>query len=323
LDDPLIWLRAIHFAATTMVTGGVLFHAFIAEPAFRAADGTRVAVRVGARLAVMVWIGLAAAVVSGAAWLVLLAERMSEQSLAEVLGQGTVWTVLSETDFGSAWMARFALAVVLAAILPWLGWSHGSETRGVRGAAVVVSAALIGSLAWAGHGAADTGLEGAIHLAADILHLVAAAAWVGALIPLAVLLGAVRRDGSEAAVVVARAAVARFSSLGIASVGTLVVSGSVNTWVLAGSAAALLDTDYGHLLLAKIALFLVMASFGAVNRLWLTPRLDHAPKGTGVPPAIRHIERNSLIEAALGAVVIAMVGLLGTLPPGLQDQAIN
>jgi copper resistance protein D len=323
LDDPLIWLRAIHFAATTMVTGGVLFHAFIAAPAFRAADGTRVAALVRVRLAMMVWIGLVATVVSGAAWLVLQAERMSEQSLAEVLGQGTVWTVLSETDFGSAWMVRFALAVLLAALLPWLGWSRGTESPGVRAAAVVVSAALIGSLAWAGHGAADSGVEGAVHLAADILHLVAAAAWVGALVPLAVLLRAVRHDKSEAAVALARAAVARFSSLGIASVGTLVVTGAVNTWVLAGSVAALLDTDYGRLLLAKVALFLVMLSFGAINRLWLTPRLDHAPKGAGVPPAIRHIERNSLIEAALGAVIIAMVGLLGTLPPGLQDQAIN
>jgi putative copper resistance protein D len=323
LDDPLIWLRAIHFAATMMVTGGVLFQAFIAEPAFRAADGTRVAALVRARLAMMVWIGLVATVASGAAWLVLQAEQMSEQSLTEVLRQGTVWTVLSETDFGSAWMARLILAVLLAAMLPWLGSTRGAELPRRRAAAVVVSAALIGSLAWAGHGAADTGVVGEIHLVADILHLVAAAAWVGALVPLALLLRAVGRDASEAAVAVARAAVARFSSLGIVSVATLVVTGLVNTWVLAGSVAALLDTDYGRLLLAKVALFLVMLSFGAVNRLWLTPRLDHAPKGAGPPPAIRQIERNSLIEAALGAVVIAMVGLLGTLPPGLQDQAMN
>jgi copper resistance protein D len=323
LDDSLIWLRAIHFAATTTVTGGVLFHAYIAEPAFRAAAATRVAALVRMRLALMVWIGLAATVVSGAAWLVLQAERMSDQSLTEVLGQGTIWTVLSETDFGTAWMVRLALAVLLATILPWLAWSRGIESPRVRAAAVAVSAALVGSLAWAGHGAADTGVEGAIHLAADIAHLVAATAWVGALIPLAVLLRAVRREASEAAVAIARTAVARFSPLGIASVGTLVVTGSVNTWVLAGSAAALLDTDYGRLLLAKVVLFLVMLSFGAVNRLWLTPRLAHAPKGAGPPPAIRQIERNSLIELALGAVVIAIVGLLGTLPPGLQDTAMN
>jgi putative copper resistance protein D len=323
LDDPLIWLRAIHLAATMMVTGGMLFHAFITGPAFRAANGTRVTVFVRARLATMAWTGLVATVVSGAAWLVLQAERMSEQSLTEVLGQGTIWTVLSETDFGSAWMVRLVLAVLLAAMLPWFGSSRGTESSRMRVAAVVVSAALVGTLAWAGHGAADTGVEGAIHLFADILHLIAAAAWVGALIPLALLLRAARRDESAAAVAVARVAVSRFSSFGIASVGTLVVTGSVNTWVLAGSVAALLDTDYGRLLLAKVALFLVMLSFGAINRLWLTPRLDHAPKGAAVPSAIRQIERNSLIEAALGAVVIAIVGLLGTLPPGLKDQAMN
>ena len=43
MDDPLIWVRAIHFGATMMVTGGMFFLAFIAEPAFRAADGMRVA----------------------------------------------------------------------------------------------------------------------------------------------------------------------------------------------------------------------------------------------------------------------------------------
>jgi hypothetical protein len=43
LDDPLIWVRAVHFGATMMVTGGVIFLAFIAEPAFRSVDDTRFA----------------------------------------------------------------------------------------------------------------------------------------------------------------------------------------------------------------------------------------------------------------------------------------
>jgi putative copper resistance protein D len=249
-----------------------------------------------------------------------MAERMSELSLGEVFAQGAVWTVLSETDFGSAWIVRFALAVLLATMLPWLDGPRRTRSQRMRAAAVVVSAALIGTLAWAGHAAAGAGLEGAVHLVADILHLVAAAVWVGALVPLALLLGAVRRDQGEAAVAVARAAVLRFSSLGVASVGTLVVSGSVNTWVLAGSVAALVETDYGQLLVAKVALFLVMLSFAAINRLWLTPRLAHAPKPAVVPPAIRQIERNSLIEAGLGAIIIVIVGLLGILPPGLQTE---
>ena len=36
----------------------------------------------------------------------------------------------------------------------------------------------------------------------------------------------------------------RFSTFGIASVGTLLVMGSINTWYLVGSFAALTDTDY-------------------------------------------------------------------------------
>jgi copper resistance protein D len=323
LDDPLIWVRAIHFGATMMVTGGVLFLAFIAEPALRAVDGTRVAALIRLRLAATAWLGLALTVLSGAAWLVLQSEQMSELSLSEVFSQGIVWTVLSETDFGHAWMGRFVLAGILAALLPWLGPSPRTRSHRTRAAAVGISAGLVGALAWAGHAAAGSGIEGAVHLAADILHLVAAAAWGGALVPLALLLGATRCDPVETSVVIAREAVLRFSPLGIASVGTLVVTGAVNTWVLAGSVPALVGTDYGQLLVVKVALFLVMLSFGATNRLWLTPRLVHAPSAAAVVQAQRQIERNSLIEAALATIIIVIVGLLGTLPPGLQDLAIN
>ncbi|HEY6258422.1 MAG TPA: copper homeostasis membrane protein CopD [Xanthobacteraceae bacterium] len=308
MDDPLIWARAIHFGATMMVSGGVFFLVFIAEPAFRAASDLLLAARVRARLAMLAWISLAVAILSGAAWLVLQAQRMGEQSVAEVFTQGTAWTVLSDTDFGHDWAARLVLAALLAAILPLL--------HRLRVAAVTVAAGLAGSLAWAGHAAASLGTPGVIHLAADILHLVAAAAWFGALIPLAVLLLSARRVPAETSLTVARAAVLRFSPLGVASVGTLVATGAVNTFMLAGSVPALVGTDYGRLLDVKVALFLVMLSFGAINRLWLSPRIvQTSPAAAAV--ALRQIERNSLIEAGLGTIIIVIVGLLGTLPPGL------
>ena len=190
----------------------------------------------------------------------------------------------------------------------------------MRAAAVGVSAGLVGTLAWAGHAGAGSGIEGAVHLTADVLHLVAAAAWFGSLIPLALLLRATRHDLTESSVAIARAAVLRFSPLGVASVGTLVATGLVNTWVLAGSVPALVGTDYGRLLIVKVALFLVMLSFGAINRLWLTPRLVQASSSAA---ALRQIERNSLIEAGLGTIIVVIVGLIGTLPPGLEDLAFN
>lgn len=323
MDDPLIWVRAIHFGATMMAMGAVFFLAFIAEPACRTVDDSRVAALVCSRLVPMAWIGLAVTLPSGAAWLVLQSERMSELPVAEVFSQGIVWTVVLETDFGHAWMVRLALIGLLAAILPCLCPSRQARSHRMRAAAVAVSAGLVGTLAWAGHAAASSGIEGAIHLSADILHLVAAAAWFGSLIPLALLLRAARRDQAATSVVIARTAVLRFSLLGVASVGTLVATGAVNTWFLAGSVPALVETDYGHLLLIKIALFLVMLSFGAVNRLWLTPRLVDAPSAVATAEASRRIERNSLIEVGLGTIIIVIVGLLGTLPPGLQDQAVN
>jgi len=311
LDDPLIWVRALHFAATMMVTGGVLFLIFIAEPAFRAAGDTQVAARVRSSLAWTAWVALAVTVLSGAAWLLLLAQRVSEQSVAEVLSQGTLWTVLTQTDFGLAWTIRLAIAALLAVALPL--------SARLRVVAITAAAALVGALAWAGHAAAREGAPGAIHLVSDILHLVAAAAWFGALIPLALLLFAVRHAATG--LPVAREAVRRFSPLGILSVGTLVVSGAVNTWMLTGSVEALVGTDYGRLLTLKIGLFLVMLSFGAINRLWLSPRT------AGAPPiaagALWRIERNSLIEVLLGTIIIVIVGLLGTLPPGLEDLSNN
>ena len=79
MEDPLIWVRAIHFGATMMVMGGVFFRAFIAEPAFRVANDATVAARVRFRLIMMGWIGLAVTVLSGAAWLLLLSERRDQK----------------------------------------------------------------------------------------------------------------------------------------------------------------------------------------------------------------------------------------------------
>ena len=53
---------------------------------------------------------------------------------------------------------------------------------------------MLASLAWAGHGGATPGRPGDLHLAADMLHLLAAGAWLGTLIPLALLLAETRRS---------------------------------------------------------------------------------------------------------------------------------
>lgn len=316
LADPLLYARAIHFAATMLVAGVVLFAVFIAAPAWRGAGNSAVAINVRTRLAFIAWINLALALISGAAWLVLTAAAMSNRPAAQVFSDSVLWTVLSQTTFGRDWLARFVLACALAATLPALLSPQNHKTPWLEATAAVLAAAFAGTLAWSGHAAGGLGGEAIIHPAADVLHLIAAAAWVGALLPLIVLFGAAGAD--DASLAIARTATARFSILGIVSVGTLLVTGIVNTFYLAGSVAALRGTDYGRLLLIKIALFLAMVAIAAVNRFRLTPQLVQQASIAASRDALRQLRCNASIEVLAGAIVIVIVAALGTMPPAIH-----
>ncbi|MBV9028271.1 MAG: CopD family protein, partial [Candidatus Eremiobacteraeota bacterium] len=184
------------------------------------------------------------------------------------------------------------------------------------------AAAFVAALAWAGHGAATEQVPfDALHLPADILHLLAAGAWLGALLPLVLLLVRARRDGDPEALGVAQMATLRFSTLGLTSVGTLIVTGIVNTWFLSGSVPALLGTLYGQLLLLKIALFAAMIAVAGVNQRRLLPALANIGGDAAVRlRAIRKVGRNAALEASLGIGVLAIVGIIGILTPGAHTE---
>jgi copper resistance protein D len=320
VNDPLIYARAIHFAATISVAGAVFFAVFIAEPAFRhAPHSTRLPAFVRLRLCWIAWIALAVTVISGAAWFVLVAQSMSDASVAEVFKSDVLGTVLLQTGFGRDWLARVALACLLGGVfIPFFSKPAG-RSFWISCAAVASAAGLAGTLVWAGHAAGGMGLEAILHPAADFVHLVAASAWVGTLLPLALLLTAAGPDA--ASIALACTATVRFSAFGVGSVATLLITGSINTWYLAGSISALTETDYGHLLLTKIGLFLGMVAIAAVNRLVLTPRLLKTASDARAGSTLFHLRINTLFEVAIGVAIIAIVATLGTNPPGLE--AIN
>src|SRR4029077_16314910 len=106
----------------------------------------------------------------------------------------------------------------------------------------LLSGLLPGSRAPSGHGADDSGAAGVLHLGADILHLLAAGGWLGALVPLIFVLRQARRS---AWLPIAQQATLRFSSLGLITVATLMATGLVNSWYLVGNLPALVGTPYG------------------------------------------------------------------------------
>ena len=314
MTNLLYYARAVHFAASISAAGVVFFVVFIAEPALRKTrNGARVIASLRSWLAWIAWTSLALAVLSGVAWLFLTAASMSGQPVSEVLPQGVLWIVVSQTDFGNDWLARFVLACLLAAAFVPLFSAMGAPSLRLKTAAVILAAALVGSLAFAGHAIGGEGVEGVVHPLADVLHLIAASAWVGTLAPLALLL-TLTGEGADT-LAVTRAATLRFSTLGIASVATLLATGLVNTWYLVGSVAALSGTGYGRLLLVKLALFAIMVAIAAWNWSQLTPRLVQEPDAEAARKARSQLRRNATIEASAGAIIIGIVAVLGTLPP--------
>jgi putative copper resistance protein D len=317
VNDPLIVARAIHFAATLSVAGAVFFQVFIAGPALRAGgDRSALPAIVRLQLTYIAWIALLLCAISGAAWLVITAQSMSGADLCDVFSRDILGTVLPQTGFGQDWIARSVLLLLLAGMLFPLLSPRQPKPAWVNVVVVALAAGLAGRLVWAGHAVGAEGIEGIVHPAADFVHLIAAAAWVGTLLPLALLLASASND--TASVAVARIATIRFSAFGVGSVATLLVTGTINAWYLAGSVAALTETDYGRLLLLKIALFLIMVAIAAVNRLHLTPRLVEGADSATTADALRQLRRNASLEVAIGAIIIAVVAALGTNPPGFE-----
>jgi putative copper resistance protein D len=307
IDGPLVVIRTIHFAATAMTAGTLIFRTVVAAPALRSTEGATKAIRQQALRTA--WIGLAVAASSGVIWLQLQAVSMSGLGFGEAMTWDVLSTVLNETQFGLVSKIRFVLAIILAASLAY------DRLVPLRWLALGSALGFTAAIAWTGHAGSTSGQLGNLHLAADALHLLAAAAWIGGLVSLALLLAEARRNRSLAWASLGREATRTFSTLGIVSVATLLATGIVNAWILVGSFRGLLMTEYGRLLMLKIAVFALMLALAAVNRFWLTPQLAASAETSAQLTALRHLTRNSVIEIALGLTIFAIVGALGTLHP--------
>ena len=307
MTDPLILTRAVHLAATVLVFGTICFMALIAEPAACGASAPAGFDALRRRLTFVVWIALALLIASGIAWLVWLSADIYGAPVLAVCLHGGVWSVLTDTRFGLVYTTRLALALLLAVLMAW------PATRLLQlasGAGLLVLVALIG------HAGATPGTAGDVHLASDMLHLLAAGGWLGSLPGLAMLLARSRQSDDPAWRQLAVVAARRFSWLGIACVATLLASGIANSWNLLGGPRDLVATDYGRLVLLKIGLFVAMAAIAATNRFHFTPLLP-------VPGALRALQRNSMAEIGLGFCALVFVGALGTMSPSGHAHSTN
>lgn len=223
-----------------------------------------------------------------------------------------VGLLLDQPRIGTAWKVRVAaLTVVLLAGLlaarrgPWLGM------------AALASGVALATLAWVGHGAMNEGAMGWAHLIADMLHLLAAGAWTGALLALILLVTRPAARIDAAHLTLTQRALHGFGLVGTIVVSALIITGLINTWLLTGlgNIPALATTLYGQLMLAKLGLFAAMLGLAALNRLWLMPKLEVSIAAGDHRSALGALRRSLAIETACIVAILALVALFGTFEP--------
>lgn len=244
--------------------------------------------------------------------MVVLAASMAGVGLGEV-DRATIAAVASGTSIGTAWQVRLA-ALLASAVCAVACWRHPGIALRVL---AILGAIALGTLAWTGHGAADEGVAGWVHLGADILHLWAAGVWLGALAALAILLFAPAARQTPDLINVSHRALHGFAKMGSVAVAVLIASGLVNSWMLVGPAnlGALFTTLYGQLLVVKLLIFALMLLLAGANRFFLTPALASGLAAGDTVPALRALRRSLASESVCGLVVLGLVAWLGLLAP--------
>ena len=258
---------------------------------------------------------LAGAAVLGAllsvASMLMMASAMSGESDFAALRPHIEMMVL-ETDVGLACVVRIVALVTagLAVMLRAPGFSLW--------VVAFAGGIALSSLAWNGHGAMDEGSRRYWHFAVDILHLLAAGVWLGALVAFA-LMAKINALQTEARIRILARAVNRFEVIGAVIVVVITVTGVVNYLFIVGPKLdEVFLTTYGVLLFIKVVLFAGMLVLAALNRFHLGPFLERSLQNGQYTVAANALRRSVVVELAAAVVIVGLVAWLGTLSPEMD-----
>lgn len=290
LETALQACRFLHYAAAMVLFGASAFLAVLAPK--------ELAGRLEVRLRFLLTAAAGLAAATTLAWLMLKTGEIGD-GWADTLDPSLLASVLADSSFGRAWQWRLAFAVCLPAAF-LLG-----ERR--LPAIACCSGLLLASLALTGHAAMLSGWPGFLQRGNHMLHLLAAGAWLGALIPLLPCLAMLGGAPPSAS---AGRALRRFSTAGHVAVSLVVVTGIANTAFVLGHPPADWSSPYQALLAAKIGLVAAMIATASANRYWLVPRIRLARTQT-----LRLLASLTCLELLLGMGVLGLVSLFGMIEP--------
>lgn len=313
------WTKFVGLAAAVTLVGSLAFGLIVA-PAAVAALPDKEATQARAIISATT----TRLVITALAMLALVAAVELLLQSAQLAGIGAGRTVLA-TAWGGRWVQRqVALGLATLAVAFYLGLRRRNPGPATACRWVALAAGIIYLLlvAAASHGAAVP--AGAFWATLfDFVHLVAAAVWIGGLVQLGLLIDGSRRAvDSPSRPLLLAATLQRFSLLAGASVAVLLASGLLNALVQVPSWRALVETAYGRVLLAKLALLVPLLAVAAINAVLLRPRLVRSPADVNAAGEIgRQLMYLVTLETVLAVAVVLITAALAQYPSARSQVA--
>jgi putative copper resistance protein D len=132
------------------------------------------------------------------------------------------------------------------------------------------------------------------------IHLIGLSYWIGSLLPLKKMCNIA--DFKELKTITHS-----FGNYAVFYILALLIAGSIFSFILIGDISNLFNTIYGNVLMIKILFAVLLISLGALNKLFLVPRLDINNATT-----IIKLKRSINVEMIIVLIIFFLTSLLTT-----------
>ncbi len=252
----------------------------------------------------------------GAVIVALLANVLALGVQASFLENGSliarIGDTISDTRFGTLWLARVGLLLLIGMAFRFLPWLDPVKKWPLTAVGLVIAALLPLPVSMNAHASALT--SGRITaIAFDYVHTLTASIWFGGLVLLfGVLIRALRARVARRTVLAQ--VLPRFSAMALVCWGLLAVTGLYTWWLQVGSWEGLRETQYGQSLLAKLILVGIVLLIAGLNLLVITRKLART-ESDAQPRWFGRLGYAVIAELVLTTLILLAVGRMTSLQP--------
>ena len=219
-----------------------------------------------------------------------------------------------QTSFGTTWMIRMSITVILLGIWFWLDRKKVLSKKN-QVPMLITMLVLIGTSSLIGHGAAS---GEAPALVLDYIHNLVAAIWIGGIFYfIFILLPTFSQLKESKREKMSLVLIPKFSIAFIIAIGIVIITGPTLMWFLESDVGLITKSVYGQLIILKIAIAAIIIGLGGYAQLRIQKNAEKNFQ-SGKITVHKKLKRSLKVDAVLGIMLLGVVALLtnGTLPAG-------